>query len=100
MNVGLGGVPSGLFPSGMLRSFQIISPGPRHVRLFSNKASFFYSEEYYHFAQHPSWRNTPWRQFLHPQPEDAPCRGDRNPLIVEYEGKHGEMSLIFQDLDL
>jgi hypothetical protein len=24
-----------------------------------------------------------WRPFLHPQPEDAPCRGDRDPLIVE-----------------
>ena len=23
-----------------------------------------------------------WRPFLHPQPEDAPCRGDRDPLIV------------------
>jgi hypothetical protein len=22
------------------------------------------------------------RQFLHPQPEDAPCRGDRDPLIM------------------
>jgi hypothetical protein len=21
-----------------------------------------------------------WRPFLHPQPEDAPCRGDRDPL--------------------
>jgi hypothetical protein len=21
-----------------------------------------------------------WRSFLHPQPEDAPCRGDRDPL--------------------
>ena len=23
-----------------------------------------------------------WRPFLHPQPEDAPCRGDRVPLIM------------------
>jgi hypothetical protein len=23
-----------------------------------------------------------WRPFLHPQPEDAPCRGDRDPLIA------------------
>jgi hypothetical protein len=22
------------------------------------------------------------RSFLHPQPEDAPCRGDRDPLIM------------------
>jgi len=24
-----------------------------------------------------------WRPFLHPQPEDAPCRGDRDPLITD-----------------
>ena len=24
-----------------------------------------------------------WRPFLYPQPEDAPCRGDRDPLITE-----------------
>jgi hypothetical protein len=24
-----------------------------------------------------------WRPFLHPQPEDALCRGDRDPLIME-----------------
>ena len=23
------------------------------------------------------------RPFLHPQPEDAPCRGDRDPLITD-----------------
>ena len=23
-----------------------------------------------------------WRPFLHPQPEDAPCRGDREPVIT------------------
>ena len=23
-----------------------------------------------------------WRPFLHPQPEDAPCRGDTEPLIM------------------
>ena len=23
-----------------------------------------------------------WRPFLHPQPEDAPCRGDRDPLMT------------------
>ena len=27
-----------------------------------------------------------WRPFLHPQPEDAPCRGDRNSLISEICG--------------
>src|SRR5215469_2104980 len=25
------------------------------------------------------------RPFLHPQPEDAPCRGDRDPLITEMD---------------
>ena len=24
-----------------------------------------------------------WRPFLHPQPEDAPCLGDRDPLITD-----------------
>jgi hypothetical protein len=24
-----------------------------------------------------------WRPFLHPQPEDAPCRGDRDPLNMK-----------------
>jgi hypothetical protein len=28
-----------------------------------------------------------WRPFLHPQPEDAPCRGDRDPLIMEEESE-------------
>jgi len=23
-----------------------------------------------------------WRPFLHPQLEDAPCRGDRDPVII------------------
>jgi hypothetical protein len=25
-----------------------------------------------------------WRPFLHPQPEAAPCRGDRDPLNTEF----------------
>jgi len=25
-----------------------------------------------------------WRPFIHPHPEDAPCRGDKDPLITEY----------------
>jgi len=24
-----------------------------------------------------------WRPFLHPQPEDAPCRGDRDPIMSD-----------------
>ena len=31
---------------------------------------------------HPPYR----RPFLHPQPEEAPCRGDRDPLIVNQDG--------------
>jgi len=29
-----------------------------------------------------------WKMFLHPQPEDAPCRGDRDPTIKP----HGQTS--------
>ena len=25
-----------------------------------------------------------WRPFVYPQPDDAPCRGDRDPLITEH----------------
>jgi hypothetical protein len=24
-----------------------------------------------------------WRTFIHPQPEDAPCHGDRHPFIMD-----------------
>ena len=27
-----------------------------------------------------------WRPFLHTQPDDAPCRGDRDPLTTAYTG--------------
>jgi hypothetical protein len=29
------------------------------------------------------------RPFLHPQPEDEPCRGDRDPLIMDCRKKYG-----------
>ena len=33
--------------------------------------------------QNPAHTSPPYRRpFLHPQPEDAPCRGDRDPLIT------------------
>ena len=32
-----------------------------------------------HIRSYPPY----WRPLLHPQPEDAPCRGDRNTLITE-----------------
>ena len=52
-----------------------------------------------HLAQPPNWRTSPcrrprlliqyirgyppyWTPFLHPQPEETPCRGDRDPLIM------------------
>ena len=52
-----------------------------------------------HLAQHPIWRTIPcwlsaiaysiysqlpsyWRSFHHPQPEDAPCRGDKDPFVT------------------
>ena len=31
-----------------------------------------------YILRYPSY----WRPFLHPQPEDAPCRGDRDPLVT------------------
>jgi hypothetical protein len=31
-----------------------------------------------------------WRPFLHPQPEDAPCRGDRDPLNMDGRGDASE----------
>jgi hypothetical protein len=58
---------------------------------------FFTARSCYPHAQHPSWRTTPCRLsataysiysqlpsipggcVLHPQPEDAPCRGDKGP---------------------
>ena len=33
-----------------------------------------------YIRSYPSYR----RPFLHPQPEDSPCRGDRDPLIVVF----------------
>jgi hypothetical protein len=85
------------------RSFQSVSPGPSlTVWRFRNKICFCGEvllafrptpkQEY-----HPSsavrdcifniFAATPlppyWRRFLHPQPEDAPYRGDRDPVITE-----------------
>ena len=47
----------------------------------------------YHHAKPPNWRTSPrvliqyfcsyppyWMSFLHPQPKEAPCRSDRDPL--------------------
>jgi hypothetical protein len=76
------------------RSVQIRGRGIRFVT-----RPFFTMRSCQHLAQPPSWRpplvccpllliqcirSYPlhWSPFLHPQPEDAPCRGDRDPLIV------------------
>jgi hypothetical protein len=32
-----------------------------------------------YIRSHPPY----WRPFLYPQPEDAPCLGDRDPLIMK-----------------
>jgi hypothetical protein len=81
-------------PFQLLRSYRSIRPGLWHVYMFRDYASFFW-----HLAQDPSWSTTPcrlsatayphihsyppyWRPFLHPHPEDAPCRGDRDPYIM------------------
>ena len=82
------------------RSYQRISPGPRpSVWTFLNK-THFYGEEF--LAPRPTPQAGPphfvgcprlliqyirsycpyWWPFLHPQPEDAPCRSDRDPLIT------------------
>ena len=76
----------------LLRSYQRISPGPRHFWMIHNMMRFYGEEllaprpipqvggpplvgcpqlfiQYFH-------SHTPhWRPFLHPQPEDTPCRG-------------------------
>src|SRR5215470_11032516 len=76
---------------------QRIGPGPRLRRLLCN-IIIFYGEELlaprptHKLEDHPlspvrdclfnvfaaTLHN--WRPFLHPQPEDAPCRGDKDPL--------------------
>jgi hypothetical protein len=81
----------------LLSSYQSISPGLRLcLWIFRNKDTFwrwgFVSPSPNPQAGRPPLvcprlliqyiRSYPpyWRPFLHPQPEDAPCRGDRYPL--------------------
>jgi len=83
------------FPSP--RSYQRISPDPRHQFMFRNMILFLrwgvvstslnLHVEGPHLVGCPRLfiqyiRSYPpyWRPILHPQPEDAPCRGDRDPL--------------------
>jgi len=76
-----------------------ISPSQRHTFMFSKKARFL-RWGIVSISPNPQSigpplvgrprlpiqyiRNCPpyWRSFLHRQPEDAPCRGDRDPLIT------------------
>jgi len=83
--------------------YHSISPCTRHVFMFRNKASF-YGQEWsaprplqggpplvdcprlliQHIRSYPPY----WKPFLHLQPEDAPCPGNRDPLITyKYTGK-------------
>ena len=36
-----------------------------------------------------------WRPFLHPQPEDAPYRDDRDPLVTENQDNTFALSVLF-----
>jgi hypothetical protein len=83
---------------------QRIGPGPRLCWLFRN-IIIFYGEELLAPRPTPKLEDHPlsavrdflfnvfaatlhtWRPFLHPQPEDAPCRGGRDPLNMETD-KH------------
>ena len=82
------------------RSYKRINPGPRQLFMPRKKASF-YGEELSTSRPNPKAGGPPlvscprlliqyirshpphWRPFLYPQPEDAPCRGDRDPLIMD-----------------
>jgi hypothetical protein len=83
----------------LLKLYQRISPGPRLCQMFRNMV-IVYGEELLAPRPTPKLKNHPLsavhdclfnvfaatlrirRPFFHSQPEDAPCRGDRDPLIV------------------
>ena len=89
-------------PFQLFRLYQRISPVPRHMYQFRNKDNFCGQEL---LAPRPTpqaggpllvgcqrllilyIRSYPpyWKPFLHPQPEDVPCLGDRDPLITDVE---------------
>jgi hypothetical protein len=86
-------------PLSIVMPHQRLSPGPIHGFIFCSKASF-YGEELLALCPKPKLHDHPssavcdclfdifaatipyWRPFLEPQPEDAPCRGDRDPLVI------------------
>jgi hypothetical protein len=78
------------------KSYQRISPGPKLCIVFRNMV-IVYGEELLAPRPTPKLEDYPLsavrdcifaatlhirRPFLHPQPKDAPCRGDRDPLIM------------------
>jgi len=87
-----------LFPFPLLRLYQRISPGPRHIHPFSQQGQFLRRgvvstspnlqagrqpfvgrpRLIQYITSYPPY----WRSFLQMQPEDLPCLGDRDPLIV------------------
>ena len=73
-------------PSLLLRSYQIISPCLRHQFMSLNIIRLY--DEMLAPRPTPKFEEAPfrlsatvfppyWRPFLHPQPEDAPCHGDK-----------------------
>jgi hypothetical protein len=86
-------------PCPLLKLYQTISPGPRLCIVLRNMV-ICYGEELLAPRPTPKLEDHPLsavrdclfnifaatlhicRPFLHPQPEDAPCRGDRDRLIV------------------
>jgi hypothetical protein len=104
----LTGTQSKDFPNKLFTSYQRIGPGPRLCRLLRN-VIIFYGEELLAPRQTSKMEDHPlsavrdclftafaatlrnWRPFLHLQPEDAPCRGDRECLL-----SFGAESLVFQ----
>jgi hypothetical protein len=87
-------------PFPFFRSCQNISPGSRHICMFSDYTSFYGGtspnpQAWSHLLGCPRLliqyiRSYPpyWRPFFHPQPEDAPCRCDKGPLTMEWY-EHG-----------
>jgi hypothetical protein len=84
----------------LLRSYQNISPGPRHVFMFRNYARFWGKESslprpnpqdgepllvvcppllIQYIRSDPPY----WMQFLRPQLKDAPCRGPKDRPIMD-----------------
>ena len=87
-------------PFSLLKSYLIISSGLRLSVWIFRKEIRIYCEELLAPCLKPQAGGPPfvrrprmliqyihsylayWRSFLHPQPEDAPCHGDRDPLIT------------------